>query len=482
MSTTRARRAPTWSRERTPMPARPRRADLPPPTLRDLAREAEALVGRGDAKLARGIEIVRELVRDGSQPDRLLPLHRDRRIRGGAQEALLAPRTSATRSHRRGGDRGARRRRARSARATSSGARAAGPRRDRLPVEGINLQGASTRSSTTTCPGTRPATSSARAASTATSSRRPKSRSSPSTASTTRSTGSSSPSCCGSIGRSATHSASPSPCPIDSNAVLEAILEGLLLRGRRATTPTVDQLELFERTFSARRRPCSTRNGTAPSNANGDPEPSSPRRRSTTARSTRGDRRARGRRLGRRRGAVRARRRSCATARPSTDERRPRCRPGDLTSRALRDVAASVDRHGSGASGPVRGPAEDGSPARPHPPDRRGPGSLPDGYRARPRGRAARRSGGVIRTGSVDRPHDRAPAPTPLRPDVVAGWRTAARGGGSPRRVRGAYEAPAWLDDDAGRGARRRRAADVVPAARASCDANSNASPPASRA
>src|SRR4029078_3175102 len=36
------------------------------------------------------------------------------------------------------------------------------------------------------------------------------------------------------------------PVPIDSNAVLEAILEGLLLRGR-SDDATVDQLELFER-------------------------------------------------------------------------------------------------------------------------------------------------------------------------------------------------------------------------------------------
>jgi superfamily II DNA or RNA helicase len=36
--------------------------------LRDLAREADTLFGRGDAKLARGIEIVRGLVRDGSNP------------------------------------------------------------------------------------------------------------------------------------------------------------------------------------------------------------------------------------------------------------------------------------------------------------------------------------------------------------------------------------------------------------------------------
>jgi len=36
--------------------------------LRDLAREADALVGRRDAKLARGIEIVRALVLDGSNP------------------------------------------------------------------------------------------------------------------------------------------------------------------------------------------------------------------------------------------------------------------------------------------------------------------------------------------------------------------------------------------------------------------------------
>ncbi len=36
-----------------------------------------------DAKLARGIALVKELVADGYAPDRLLPLHRDRRVRHG---------------------------------------------------------------------------------------------------------------------------------------------------------------------------------------------------------------------------------------------------------------------------------------------------------------------------------------------------------------------------------------------------------------
>ena len=204
-----------------------------------LAREADALARRRATPSSPGRStLVKELLERRLQPDRLLPLHPHRRVRRRARSAR-----SCQGRRGRGGHRARSRRRARGRAsprsATPSGACWSPPT---ASPRASTSRSTSTPSSTTTSPGTRPATSSARAASTATASRRDGPRRSPTTAATTRSTASCSRCCCAST--SAIRNSLGdlrAGARRHSNAVLEAILEGLVLRGRD------EQLSLLRR-------------------------------------------------------------------------------------------------------------------------------------------------------------------------------------------------------------------------------------------
>ena len=239
--------------------ARGRRTSRPAPTRRQRTTHrasprsaacatspgpAEALAGTEDAKLAKATSD-REAAPRGRLPaDRLLPLHPHRRVRRRRRCARRCPRTSRSRSSPAPSPPTS----ARRASTPSRDDRQARARRHRLPVARASTsRSSSTRSSTTTSPGTRPATSSARAASTATASAARRSGSSPSTARTTRSTAS-----CSTVllrkhkADPATRSASACRCRWTRNAVLEAIFEGILLRGG-SDERSADQLAFWER-------------------------------------------------------------------------------------------------------------------------------------------------------------------------------------------------------------------------------------------
>ena len=205
--------------------------------LRKLARDAEALAGKGDTKLRRAVALVEKLVADGFSPIlfcRFIPTVEyvadalRQKLKDVAVEAVTGSLAAE-------GPRG-----------PSGRARPRAPpcsRLHRLPVRGHQPAGLlQRRHSTTTWPGTRPATSSEKAASIATASRGRSSARSPSTARTTPWTESSSTFSFASTAPSSRRSASPIPVPSDAVLVGKAIMEGLILRTDR--TPT--QLKLGE--------------------------------------------------------------------------------------------------------------------------------------------------------------------------------------------------------------------------------------------
>ena len=192
---TRASRARTSPRAPTRRPPARRRSSPPQRRLRDLAKAADALAGKRRRQARQGHRDREGAPRGRVGADRLLPVHRHRRVRrrGAPQAALPTDVTvEAVTGTLAADDRKARVDASARAPTSASSSRRTACRR------GSTSRTLSTRSSTTTCPGTRRATNSEKVASTATASVGRRSRSSRSTARTTRSTGSCCRSCCAS--------------------------------------------------------------------------------------------------------------------------------------------------------------------------------------------------------------------------------------------------------------------------------------------
>jgi len=215
--------------------------------LRDLANEAEALIG-SDPKLTRGMALVRDLLKHGRNPivfcryiataeyvaaalqEDLSRAPNKRELGGVTVWAVTGQLPSDERK----------------ARVEELADK---PRRV-LVATTVSLRAStssvvSTPWSTTTSHGTRLVMSSVKDASTVTASRRRPSSSPPSMAATTRSTVSSSTFSSAGMSVSAPALGFSVPVPVDSNAVLEAILEGILLK-RPKGDGAEQQLVFFE--------------------------------------------------------------------------------------------------------------------------------------------------------------------------------------------------------------------------------------------
>ena len=218
------------------------RAAAATPGSRARARGATRSPASSDPKLAGGDQARQGPRRARVQPDRLLPLHPDRRLRRRAppraRSASKAEVDAVTGTLAAGGARGARR-------TSSATPRAAGARRDRLPVsEGINLQ-EQLRRRRPLRPVLEP--DPARAARGPRRPLRParadRARASPSTARTTPIDGIVLDVLLRKHQRIRKALGVAVPVPTDSSAVIDAILEGLITRGRHGEA-AFEQLSL----------------------------------------------------------------------------------------------------------------------------------------------------------------------------------------------------------------------------------------------
>ena len=425
------------------------------------ARRRRRSPASSDAKLQGGAQARQaSSSSDGLQPDRLLPLHPDRRVRGAAPARRARQATSrwwrSPGTLAAGRARGARR-------SSSASARAAGARRTDCLSEGINLQehfDAVVHYDLVLEPD---------AARAARGPRRPlrparadRCAWSPTTARTRRSTGSCSTCCCASTSGSATRSASPSRCRPTRRRSIDAILEGLLTRGRDGEAafeqlsldvgdvakPISDELDAEWESAAEREKRSHTMFAQQAIKADEVHR--------ELARDPRRDRRRR------RRPPLRRPRRCARTARPSRErtrgglvanldevpagaarrgrpERRRRLQRFELVARRRRLTSSGPTRSSQALAAHVLDTALD--PLR----ERAGRRALRGD--PHPRGHA---------------PHDPAARPDPLPPRRSRRG-DRRRGSCSPRtpacsRSPGAAGSREWLDDERGRGAARRRA------------------------